>query len=135
MEINLKTLGRITLFALLFELIFYTVVITFCHAEVYDSEQIAIAIYHAEGGAKAIKPFGILSVKCNDYNECKNICLNTIENNFTRWQINGSKGDFIEFLANRYCPTVGKLNNAEKQLNHHWIKNVKYFLTKQTRSL
>lgn len=93
-------------------------------AAVYDAEQIATAIYYAEGGARAKKPFGVLSVPCDNYTSCRQICLNTIENTFTRWQIAGSPGDFLTFLANRYCPPGHCPDTAA------WLKNVKYFMEK-----
>lgn len=96
------------------------------HAEVYSAEQIADAIYKAEGGTKAKNPYGILSVPCGSEKECREICLNTIENNFSRWQNYGHKThpDFITFLGSRYCPV------SAHKLNKNWVKNVKSSLSK-----
>ncbi len=99
------------------------------HAEVYDSEAIADAIYVAEGGVKAKKPYGVLAVICSNHQECREICLNTIENTFTRWQAEGSQGDFLEVLARRYAP-IG-VKNDPGGLNRHWLGNVRYYLAKQ----
>ena len=98
-------------------------------AEVYDSNDIADAIYQAEGGSRAVKPYGVLSVPCHSEADCRNVCLNTIENTFTRWQADGSKGDFLEVLAERYAPTQHATNDRGG-LNVHWLGNVKYFLKK-----
>jgi len=78
------------------------------------------SIYIAEGGAKAKKPFGILSVPCNGYDECKKICSNTVRNNLIRWDKAGRPGEFIEFLADRYCPPSVDLRG-----NINWKRNVK----------
>lgn len=96
----------------------------------YTNEQIANAIYLAEGGEKAVKPYGILSVKCNNEKECRQVCLNTIRNNRKRYKEYGYKKykTFLEFLASRYCP-IG-VKNDSKNLNKNWLKNVKYFLEK-----
>ena len=94
-------------------------------AEIYDAEEIVNAIYIAEGGEEAKKPFGILSVSCNGYKECKEICYNTVVNNFDRWQLWGHKThkDYLSFLASRYAP-VGAENDPTG-LNKHWLNNVK----------
>ena len=98
------------------------------YAASYDVEAIADAIYLAEGGAKAKKPYGILSVPCHSEAECRNICMNTIEANFTRWQIAGSQGDFLEFLARKYAP-IGASNDSQN-LNVNWLRNVRILLAK-----
>lgn len=98
------------------------------HAEVYDSNDIADAIYIAEGGSRAVKPYGVLSVPCHSEQECRNVCLNTVENTFTRWQADGSQGDFLEALSRRYCP-IGASNDPQG-LNRNWLGNVKRLLAK-----
>lgn len=92
------------------------------HAETFDAEAIADAIYKVEGGAKAKKPYGILSVKCSSEAECRQICINTVQNNFTRWQVAGAKGDYLEFLANRYAPP------SAHPLNKNWLPNLRRVL-------
>lgn len=94
----------------------------------YTDAQVADAIYHAEGGENAKKPFGILSVSCNGYEECRRICLNTVRNNRKRFSEYGHKRypDYLSFLASRYAP-IGAENDPTN-LNKNWIKNVKHFL-------
>lgn len=87
------------------------------------ANSIADAIYIVEGGAKAKVPYGILSVKTNDP---RRICLNTIRNNYIRWQNAGSKGDFLEFLAGRYAP-IGVANDP-RNLNRNWLPNLRKIL-------
>lgn len=84
--------------------------------------QVVDAIYLAEGGAKTRHPFGILSVKCEGYDECREVCYRTVRNNYHRWIKAGRQGDYVQFLANRYCP-VGA-DNDPRGLNKHWYGNV-----------
>ena len=77
------------------------------------------AIYRAEGSERAVKPFGILSVPCNSYAECRKICTNTVRNNIRRWKNAGSPGNYIDFLGNRYCPP------SAHELNRNWVRNVR----------
>lgn len=89
--------------------------------------QIADAIYKTEGGSKAAKPFGILSVPCEGYDECRVICLNTIRNNRKRFKKQTKYVDFIEFLGSRYAPVEAH------PLNKNWVKNVKWFLKEERK--
>lgn len=89
-------------------------------------QKIVDAIYLAEGGEKAKKPYGILSVPCDSEASCRRIAENTVRNNFRRWLDSGAEGDYLEFLARRYAP-VG-VKNDPKGLNQNWLSNVRYFL-------
>lgn len=99
-------------------------VIAIANAQDYTDEQIANAIYLAEGGAKTRHPYGILT----KYKTTtpRQACINTIRHARKDW--NG-QGDFIVFLGNRYCP-VGASNDPTG-LNKNWISNVKRLLAKQ----
>ena len=92
-----------------------------------DFNKLADAIFFAEGGTFAAKPFGILSVSCEGYGECRKVCLNTIRNNWKRFNDYGHKThpDYLSFLASRYAP-IG-VSNDPKNLNQNWLKNVRYF--------
>lgn len=90
-----------------------------------DFPRIADAIYKAEGGVRASKPYGILSVKVKNKDHARKICLNTIRNNYTRWLEAGAKSDFIFYLGSIYCPAA-----HDKKGNSVWAKNVNYFLNK-----
>ena len=95
--------------------------------------ELADAIFWAEGGYKTNFPYGIKSVRCNNEQECRRICKNTIRNNIKRYerannQDKQNKYSYLQFLQNRYCPTSGNLSASEKALNGHWLKNVKWFL-------
>lgn len=99
------------------------------HAQEYTDEQIVNAIYKAEGGKHAKKPYGIISVKCEGEKECRQICKNTVRNNKRRYK-NDPKGskDFIEFLSKRYAP-IGASNDPAG-LNRNWQRNVRSILAK-----
>ena len=86
------------------------------------------AIYYAEGGSNAKKPFGILSVSCEGYKDCRKICHNTVRNNIGRWKRANSENpiSYLQFLAGRYAP-VGASNDPGG-LNHNWLRNVRWFL-------
>jgi hypothetical protein len=107
-------------------LIIYYLLIGSCYAEpVYTTSSIVDAVWLAEGGLKADYPFGIRSVYCNGYQDCKQVCTRTVENNkvrYAEWEYKQEK-DFLTFLAKRYCP-----NNWEI-----WLKNVRYFLGKKNQ--
>lgn len=96
------------------------------HAEDWTDEAVVEAIYKAEGGPKAVKPFGILSVPCDGYDSCRRICLNTVRNNRKRFAKQSLFTDYLEFLASRYAP-IGAENDPTN-LNKNWLKNVRYFL-------
>ncbi|MBM4137500.1 MAG: hypothetical protein FJ241_11825 [Nitrospira sp.] len=101
-------------------------ILTTCFA--YTDDQIADAIFLAEGGYKAKYLYGIVSVKYKDEAEARKICLNTIRNNRKRYDDYGHKQypTYLEFLQSRYCP-IGASNDP-KNLNKNWLKNVRYFL-------
>lgn len=93
------------------------------------ANRLADAIFVVEGGAKAKVPYGILSVRVRDKAEARRVCLNTIRNNWRRWEEAGRKGEYLDFLARRYAPVGSK--NDPKCLNRHWLRNVKANLNKQ----
>ncbi len=81
------------------------------------ANQIADAIYKLEGGAKTKYPYGVKSVKTSNPRQ---VCLNTIKNNYIRWQKSGTTNDYLTFLGNRYAPVKGDKTN----LNKNWINNI-----------
>lgn len=101
-------------------------------AREHSDDEICDAIYLAEGDKKAKVPFGILSVNCEGYDACRQVCLNTVRNNRRRYADYGYKeyDEFLAFLASRYAPTQGA-DNDPMNLNRHWLKNVRYFLEKE----
>src|SRR3990167_4398526 len=96
---------------------------------------IVAAIFLAEGGGSAQYPYGIRSIPCDkpDTITCRQACINTVANNFTRWQNKthgaGQYNTYLEFLASRYAPI--NADNDPKHLNDYWLRNVRFFLKKQ----
>jgi hypothetical protein len=98
---------------------------------IYSDDDIVNAIEKAENSTKY--PYGIISLKyenrtnkaLNKHDWAKMICLNTVKHARKDW--NG-KGDFIEFLGNRYCPVGCDNDNGN---NKYWVKNVKAILKKE----
>lgn len=97
-------------------------------APAYTNEQIADAIYRAEGGEKTRHPYGILSVKVSGKEEARRVCLNTIRKQRKRHADHACGFSFLECLQRRYAP-IGAFNDP-RNLNSNWLKNVKYFLEK-----
>jgi len=93
----------------------------------YTDEQIADAIFLAEGGYNANFLYGIVSVEYKDEADARRICINTINNNRKRYADYGYKqyNTYLEFLQSRYCP-IGCDN--DKGDNKHWLGNVIWFL-------
>ena len=84
---------------------------------------VVAAIRFAENGRKG-REYGILHPRVKPtYRSQAGWCAATVQKNYDRWTKAGSKGDFITFLGNRYCP-VGAENDPTG-LNKHWIHNVK----------
>ena len=101
----------------------------------WSDTEIVDAVYIIEGGARADFLYGIRSVRYRDSADARNICLRTIRNNRRRYADYGHRQypDFLAFLASRYCPTTGKLSQAEKKLNGHWLPNLRRQLTKNRK--
>ena len=93
--------------------------IMICCADTIDVEKLANAIFKAENSKS--HPYGIM-VKYNETSP-RDACKNTINHALKDW--NG-KGDFIDFLADRYCPPSLDLVG-----NRNWKRNVKYFYRKE----
>lgn len=93
--------------------------------ETIQVDKLVRAIYFVEGGAHAKFPFGIKSVRCEGYENCRCVCRNTVRNNILRWNKAGCPKDFISFLGTRYAPT------SDSPLNKNWIKNVRRIYDKE----
>jgi len=91
----------------------------------FTVNQLADSIFVAEGGFRAKKPYGILSVPCEGEKECRKICINTIRNNIERYIEWGHKKfpTYLDFLRSRYAPE--NVKNDPNNLNDNWLKNVR----------
>ena len=83
---------------------------------------IANAIFKIEGGTKTKHPYGVLSVKTSNP---RKVCINTIKNNYIRWIKAGGHGDYLDFLANVYCP-----KSADPRGNKNWHHNIHAYVTR-----
>lgn len=82
--------------------------------------KIADAIYKVEGGNQTKYPYGIKSINTHgDKILARKICLNTIKNNYKRWQINNLNKNFLDYLADVYCPY-----SVDRIGNQNWKKNI-----------
>ena len=97
---------------------------TQAQAQEYTNEQIADAIYKAEGGSKASHAYGILA----HYKTTtpRQACINTIEHARRDWD---GQGNFISFLGSRYCPVGCDNDNGT---NQYWIGNVNQILMQES---
>jgi hypothetical protein len=86
------------------------------------ANQIADAIYKIEGGANTKWPYGIKSIKTSNPRQ---VCINTIRNNYVRWQKSGSRKDYLDFLADVYCP-----QSADFKGNANWKANIHKMIAK-----
>lgn len=94
--------------------------------------QLVSVIYIIEGADKTPHPYGIVSIKVRGSgsekaSRARQICYNTVRNNYYRWIASGSKRDFISWLARIYCP-VGAEN--DKGLNYQWPSNVRKYMVR-----
>ena len=88
-----------------------------------EATRIVDAIYRVEGGAKAKVPYGILSVRVSSLEEARKVAYNTVQNNHDRWLKAGQPGKYVDFLADRYCPS-----SADAKGNKNWKRNIREFL-------
>lgn len=85
------------------------------------------AIYHAEGGVKARKPFGLISYKLSSKKDYQVACITKLNAYLNEWEYFKSPGDFVVYLGNYWAPTVN-VSSATRKLNNNWVKNVKWYL-------
>jgi hypothetical protein len=96
---------------------------TYAKLPTLDADRIVQAIYRVEGGSKARVPYGILSVRVSSKDGARKICTNTVQNNHDRWLKAGKPGEYLDFLADRYCP-----KSEDPMGNRNWKKNIRKFL-------
>ena len=98
------------------------------------ANKIANKIYLIEGGPNTKYPYGIKSIKTNgNINKSRQICVQSIKNNYIRWQKSGKKYSFISFLGSRYAP-VG-VTNDPNNLNSNWVKNLNKMVDSETKKM
>lgn len=85
-----------------------------------EAERIADAIYIIEGGKNTKFPYGIKSIKTTNPRQ---VCINTIVNNYARWIKKDSPGEFLDYLADVYCP-----KSADEIGNKRWKINIRKYV-------
>lgn len=96
-----------------------------------SANKIADCIYKLEGGAKTKYPYGIKSINTFGNQEvARRICLNTIKNNYVRWVKTSKTNDFLNFLADKYCPP-----SCDKQGNLNWKKNINKMIDAESKKM
>jgi hypothetical protein len=97
-----------------------------------DYERLVDAIFPSEGGADKTKHvYGIKSVKVKDRQEARRVALNTVRNNFKRWQDAGGKWKdgqpvtYFEYLARTFVPP-----SVDPVGHKNWLINVPAFYDK-----
>ena len=81
------------------------------------ANKMADAIFKVENSKS--HPYGIM-IKTSDP---RRVCINTIKNNYVRWQNAGSPGEYVDYLADKYCP-----KSSDPVGNKNWKKNIRKFL-------
>ena len=89
-------------------------------------QRVVNAIYIIEGGEYASYPFGIRSVYCGGYYDCRRIALKTVRNYWQKWVDAGMPSEFIEYLGKGWAPLDAE--NDPLGLNANWIPNLKWQL-------
>jgi hypothetical protein len=84
-----------------------------------DANRIADKIYILEGGKNTKYPYGIRSVKAKNTLEARKICIRTINHKYQQWFASGHRGEFLDYLADKYCPKSADLTG-----NINWHKNI-----------
>ena len=90
-----------------------------------DANKIADAIYIIEGGKSTKYPYGVKSVATKGNTaKARKICINTIRNTHKRWLAENKPYNFLDYLADRYCPP-----NADRVGNVRWRVNIRKYVS------
>jgi hypothetical protein len=92
-------------------------------ARALDEQRLLRAIERAEGGVKARKPFGILSVPVRNRSHAREVALRTIRRALRDWD---GRGDPIVAIGRRYCPP-----SVDPVGHRNWVSNVRHFMRTQ----
>lgn len=82
--------------------------------------RLADAIFILEGGNGTKWPYGI-KVRYKSTTP-RQACLNTVRHKHADWVKAGCAGDFLDYLADRYCPP-----SADPAGNKNWKSNIHSF--------
>ena len=80
--------------------------------------RLADAIFVLEGGNRTKWPYGV-KVRYKTTSP-RQACLNTVRHKHADWGAAGSHGDFLDYLADRYCPAKDDpIGNKNWKANIH----------------
>jgi hypothetical protein len=91
-----------------------------CFAALTPTEEnhLADAIYLVEGGNKTKHPYGVLAKYKST--SPRQACINTIRTKRKAWEAGGRRGDWLDYLADRYChKQVDPIGNRNWKTNIH----------------
>ena len=91
-------------------------------------ERMADAIWKAEGGSKTKWPYGVKSVKVVSVAEARRVTINSVRNNWRRWEKAGKPEPFIKFMARRWCPEL-----SDPVGHRNWVRNMTVLMGKNSR--
>jgi hypothetical protein len=92
-------------------------------ADAIDAHKLADAIYIVEGGNYTKYPYGVKSIATKGNRaKARRICINTIRNTYKRWIAENKPYNFLDYLADRYCPAA-----ADSVGNRRWKANIRKF--------
>jgi hypothetical protein len=93
-----------------------------------DANKLANAIYIIEGGKATKYPYGVKSVVTRGNRaKARKICINTIRNTYKRWLEENKPNNFLDYLADRYCPP-----SVDRVGNLRWKVNIRKFASENT---
>lgn len=104
---------------LILSFLFVFLITTEAHAEqMPDFNRLVKAIYFAEGGSATRHPYGVLGKWSIP---AKQVCMNTVKNQWKRHLKHNCGKDYFTCLRDRYCPIGASNDNGT---NKYWLKNV-----------
>jgi hypothetical protein len=94
--------------------------LSLCAADISPrlAADMADIIYHIEGGARARKPYGVISVQILDAHHAREITLASIRANWRRWEAAGRPGTFGQYMAHRWVPA-----SVDAAGHRRWVRN------------
>lgn len=88
-----------------------------------EAERWADAIWRIEGGARARKPYGVLSVPVRDAREARAVVRRSLHRRHDDWLAAGRPGYFVDYFADRWCPAA-----TDPTGNARWKRNARKIL-------
>lgn len=82
-------------------------------------QRMATVIWTVEGGKNTRFPYGIKSISVKDEADARRICINSIKNNWKRWNTANRPCGFVDWMANRWCPI-----KSDPVGHKNWVQNV-----------